>query len=730
MIKLNNITKSFNTNNVLKDLSITFKEQGFIGITGKSGSGKTTLLNILSGIVNKDSGDFYINSQNTKNFTNKDWSFYRNQFFGFVYQDNMLLENMTVFDNLELPLLLTKTKGKERYNKILEVLKVVDMTQFKDSYPSSLSGGEKQRIAIARALINDPKVILADEPTNALDADNTTNIMGILKEISKDKLVIFVTHDLDLVSEYCDVNLKIDDGKIESFSNDNTFKKISLESKNKYNIIKPIKLNLKHQKLVTSFLIMAMTFTLIATIIISNLVSGLNGIYQEARNHSLRSYPVIVNEYALNFDVVEKKNFKDYFPSDGIIHSVDNNKEIISENILDENYFDYIETLDNNLYSDLFFDYNNRNNFYSSISKNKISKYLKELPLSNSLLNEQYDVIKGSSVDVNEQSLIFVVNNKNEMDKALLESLRILNNKLTLDDLINVEVLNVLNDDYYTKTNNGYKVNDLDNIHDSKKVKYKVSAVIRSKTVGMFESIEPGLYLTKGLSEHLSSNALDSLIYLDQLDKNYDVITGNRFNNTFTKDDAFRNLGIKTYPKSYMIYPNSFKDKEQLVSYLNEYKGLDNNKVSVTDLGTLVFDSLEEILGVTKLIMFIILIVSLLSVLILIGIISYYKINQRKKEFVIYQMIGTTKSNISVIIILEYLFYLIVSSIIALTISYLTIYKINNWYNSINYKQNPFNINLINFSVIFLILYIIIVLINIIPLNRVVKNDLNLVFKR
>lgn len=212
MIKLSNICKKFNNTNVLTDVSINLPDNGLVCIVGKSGSGKTTLLNILSGSIPFDSGEYLIDDLDTKKFDNNNWSNIRANYFGYIFQNYNLLESNTVYENIKLVTLnLTYEVNDFEIDQVLERLDIINL---KNKLVNELSGGEKQRVAIARSIIKRSKVILADEPTGALDYENGTNVFEILKEISKERLVIIVTHDTDFSNQYADYIIKLSYGKI------------------------------------------------------------------------------------------------------------------------------------------------------------------------------------------------------------------------------------------------------------------------------------------------------------------------------------------------------------------------------------------------------------------------------------------------------------------------------------------------------------------------------------
>ena len=223
MLVLKNIVKDYisgdTTVRALKGIDINFRENEFVAILGPSGCGKTTLLNIIGGLDRYTSGDLFINGKSTKHFSDTDWDTYRNHSIGFVFQSYNLIQHQTVLSNVELALTLSGVSKKERRKRAIEALKKVGLENQIHKKPNQMSGGQMQRVAIARALINDPDILLADEPTGALDSETSVQIMELLKEISKDKLIIMVTHNPDLADTYANRIIKCLDGEVLDDSN-------------------------------------------------------------------------------------------------------------------------------------------------------------------------------------------------------------------------------------------------------------------------------------------------------------------------------------------------------------------------------------------------------------------------------------------------------------------------------------------------------------------------------
>ena len=206
MLQIKNISKKYTTGDfvqtALNNVSLNFRDNEFVAILGPSGSGKTTLLNIVGGLDRYDTGDLIINGISTKKYKDKDWDSYRNHTIGFVFQSYNLIPHQSILSNVELALTISGISKKERKERAKQALTDVGLGEQIHKRPNQLSGGQMQRVAIARALVNNPDILLADEPTGALDSDTSVQVMELLKEVAKDKLVIMVTHNPELANLY------------------------------------------------------------------------------------------------------------------------------------------------------------------------------------------------------------------------------------------------------------------------------------------------------------------------------------------------------------------------------------------------------------------------------------------------------------------------------------------------------------------------------------------------
>lgn len=223
MLQIQHIKKEYVTGKfvqkALDDVSLNLRDNEFVAILGPSGSGKTTLLNIIGGLDRYDSGDLIINGISTKQYKDRDWDSYRNHTIGFVFQSYNLIPHQTVLSNVELALTISGIGKAERTRRAREALEKVGLGEQLHKKPNQMSGGQMQRVAIARALVNNPDILLADEPTGALDSDTSVQVMDLLREVAKDRLVVMVTHNPELAQQYATRIVNLRDGKIRSDSN-------------------------------------------------------------------------------------------------------------------------------------------------------------------------------------------------------------------------------------------------------------------------------------------------------------------------------------------------------------------------------------------------------------------------------------------------------------------------------------------------------------------------------
>ncbi len=331
MLELKKISKVYETDSfkqkALDSVSVSFRENEFVSILGPSGSGKTTLLNIIGGLDNYTSGDLIINGISTKEYNDKDWDTYRNHRIGFVFQSYNLITHQSILSNVELALTLSGVSKNERRKRAIKALKEVGLEDHMNKRPNQLSGGQMQRVAIARALINNPDILLADEPTGALDSRTSTQIMKLLKEVAKDRLVIMVTHNAELAEEYSTRIIELKDGEVTSDNNPFDGKEEERQNKKKdrkRNMSFKTALSLSFNNLLTKkgrtvLTAFAGSIGIIGIALILSLSHGIQSYIDKTEEETLSSYPLIIQKESVDMSTIleslagsaKQKEYKD-----------------------------------------------------------------------------------------------------------------------------------------------------------------------------------------------------------------------------------------------------------------------------------------------------------------------------------------------------------------------------------------------------------------------------------
>ena len=480
MLELKNIKKSYKTGDfvqkALDGITINFRKNEFASILGPSGSGKTTLLNIIGGLDNYDSGDLIINEISTKKYKNRDWDSYRNHRIGFVFQNYNLISHQNVLSNVELSLTLSGISKKKRRSLAKKVLEQVGLKNHIYKKPNQLSGGQMQRVAIARALVNDPDILLADEPTGALDSETSKQVMELLKEIAKDKLVIMVTHNSEIAKAYSTRIIKIKDGKIIGDSNPydgkiNTKEDLVEEKKNTKKTSMSFKTaislslnNLMTKKGRTFLTAFAGSIGIIGIALILSLANGINSFIDKTEEETLSSYPLVIEKESVDMSgfiqsLAGNQKGKDF--KDDKIHSINimgDMFESMSSEVKHNDMKKFREYLEKNkdikkYTSDIKYGYKTQLNVYKN-DENKVlrvnptevldtigfgasgvsslySGYLQnydvfyEMLENDELLKKQYDIVDGKW-PTNYNEMVLYVGQNNEVSDYTLFSLGIL----------------------------------------------------------------------------------------------------------------------------------------------------------------------------------------------------------------------------------------------------------------------------------------------------------------
>lgn len=708
MLKLEKINKSYNNQKVLKDITINFRKNEFVSILGPSGSGKTTLLNIIGSLDKYDKGDLIINNKSTKSFTDKQTDAYRNSCIGFIFQNYNLISHLTIYENIEISLKLKGIKKEIRNKKINNILKEVGLFEYKNKYPNQLSGGQVQRVAIARALINNPKIILADEPTGALDSETSAQIMKLIKKISKDKLVIMVTHNKKIAKDYSDRIIELKDGQIikdnKPYNNVINNEKILIEKTSmnfKTALIQSFK-NIITKKKRTLLISIASSIGIIGLGIVLAISNGMNKELKTFEQNTLANLPIMIEKEVIDLSITNET--KKIFSDKEIINKSTNNTSIHYNNI-DNKYVDYINKLDNNLYDGIIYQRNIKINTLlkdNNISLIDLNNYYKQLPIKEnnmSYITNYYDLLKGN-LPTKKEELLLVIDENNSINEELLNKLNLKEN-ITFDDILNIKLSIATNNNYYEKINNHYKVkSNLEEIYNNS-LKLKIVGIIRPKKDKLdIVEIKSGIIYTEELINYIFKENKNSNIVKYQKENNFNVLTGINFNNEIEKEIILSNLGENNNPLGIYIYPKNFKSKNKITKYLDNYK---ENKIIYIDQAEMFTTIIKNFINAITLILVAFSCISLIISSIMIGIITYISVLERKKEIGILRALGARKKDIKRIFTAETFIIGFTSGVIGI----LTILIIKIPINTILFNITSLN-NVVSLNIKHIILLILI----------------------
>lgn len=619
MLELKNISKSYTTGNftqqALKNINLKFRKNEFVAILGPSGSGKTTMLNIVGGLDRYDSGDLIINGKSTKEFKSSDWDAYRNNCIGFVFQSYNLISHISILDNVEMGMTLSGVNAKKRRKKALEVLDKVGLKEHAHKKPNQLSGGQMQRVAIARALANDPDVILADEPTGALDSKTSVQIMELIKEIAKDKLVIMVTHNADIANTYASRIVKFKDGELLSDSNpikrNESVDEVYKIKKTAMSFMTALKLSFnnivtkKGRTLITAF---ASSIGIIGIALILSLSNGFDIQIDKFETETLSNLPIMITQDAVNVNeevmisIQEKANdTKNSYTSEQYIFPKESFlKNLMHKNEFTNEYLEYLNNMESKYVAGIAYTRMTSLNVLGKVngkttvipaSLSSGMTYFSPLPYKldenqDGVIEKNYDILVGKLPEEKDE-IVLVVDSKNNVDAKLVEYLGLDSTslKISFDDVIGREFKLVLNNDFYKSYGSIYTVNmDFDSMYNSPNaVTLKVVGIIRGKEGNKLVQSGMGLGYTEDLVEYVIEKNKESDIVKLQSNVDYNVLTGEKIDlaseeGITTKGTLLSYLGATSVPYMISIYPMDFESKEEILNYLDAYNDKEISK--------------------------------------------------------------------------------------------------------------------------------------------------------
>ncbi|MBO0413292.1 ATP-binding cassette domain-containing protein [Enterococcus hulanensis] len=733
-LKLENIQKIYsNGENVtaLKNVSIGFRENEFVSILGPSGCGKTTLLNIIGGLDHYSSGDLVINGHSTKNYIDRDWDSYRNHSIGFVFQSYNLIGHQTLLQNVEIAMTLSGVSALERKQRAAKALKDVGLEKQLNKKPNQLSGGQMQRVAIARALVNDPDIILADEPTGALDSKTSLQVMEILKNIAKTRLVIMVTHNSELAENYSSRIVRILDGEIQDDNNpltsseltDEPYKKTAEKStaKTSMSMITATTLSFKNlltkrgRTITTAF---AGSIGIIGVALVLALSSGLSNYMSTMQADTLANAPISIqageqtlDDNSDDFFGNTNKNTASKNGTDDTIRVAEQTKEKTTHtNVLSKDYLNYIDNLSSELpeaINTITFERNVKMNLLANTEGRVIefdptiesetgmndmmgmssNSYWQEMPDNDEFIRSQYDFVgTDSRLPSSKNEIAIVVDENNSINKTFYDKLGLKSENTTyeLSDFIGHNLLKVIyNDEFYTRDGDLFskatpaEYTALYNNPEGELL--TIVGVLRMKEDLDSGYFSEGFIYTSDLAEAVAENANNSTIAKTQSSSDTNVLTGLPFTDKKMKENANQNLGADISPTNINIYPTDFDQKESIKDYLVNYN---NNKSAneqllfsdsaemLTDLtGTLVNTISYVLIGFAA--------ISLLVSTIMIGIITYVSVIERTKEIGILRSVGARKKDISRVFNAETLIIGFTAGTLGVVLTYLLSIPIN-----------------------------------------------------
>ena len=725
MLELKNIKKSYKTGefvqHALKGVSLTFDRNEFVCILGASGSGKTTLLNIIGGLDRYDSGDLIINNMSTKKFNDNLWDAYRNNCVGFIFQSYNLIGHLSVLENVEMSLTLSGVKNKKE--KALSALDRVGLKDHAYKKPNQLSGGQMQRVAIARAIVNDPEVILADEPTGALDTKTSKQIMELIKEISKEKLVIMVTHNPDLAKKYATRIIEVKDGEVisDSLPKEKYKDKNNIEiKKTKMSFLTALKLsfnNIRTKKGRTFLTAFASSIGIIGISIILSLSNGFDKQVDIYQKNTLSNFPITISKSTRSMDEKQKEEMmgsmmpgEGDYPKDKVIYSFDiNSFDMLHTNNITKEYIEYIEKLDDSLISGISFTRATNLNLLvkngedvKSVSTNELNMGVipKELDKEDFMM-EAFDLLDGD-YPKNITDIVLVVDSKNRVDTKILKALGLRDkDKIDFKEVLGEEIKLVFNNQYYTKYMNMFIPNsNLDDVYYNKEnLTLKIVGIVRSKEdnyLGQITTSMNSLGNITDTSSMMSSNNIGSILYKNDLvekvinvNSNSDIVLSQSKsdNSVFTgekldsdsKENMLLYLGSRDEPFMINIYPKDFESKDKIIEYLDKYNidKNDENKIVYNDLASTFISFGSKIMDAITVVLIAFSAVSLVVSSIMIGIITYISVLERTKEIGVLRSLGARKKDVSRVFNAETFIVGVLSGLIGVLIARLLIIPVN-----------------------------------------------------
>lgn len=699
MISLKRIVKIYKQGAIeskaLDGLSLDLPNKGLVAVFGASGCGKSTLLNIIGGLDSFDSGEFIFEGKNVNDFSKGEWDSYRNQHVGFVFQNYYLMPHLNVRDNIAVTLQMSHQDEKLN-ERVEDVLKEVDLEGFKKRLPKTLSGGQQQRVAIARAIVTNPTILLADEPTGALDAKNSVSIMKLLKKISKDRLVLLVTHDEKLAHEYADRIVEISYGKIISDSQKEAVteeqKEVNLK-KTRLPILTSLKWalgNLWKKKSRTIPLIIAGGIGFLSVSIVMSITTQVNNFSVEATANSLTKYPVSVNCYAKNSSEGHTQVLKQFPEEQNIIIEKINLVDRDHVPHMQEKFIEYMEAMPEEYYSGKYSNSRIYFNMLTMVGEGEYRAltspgYYSKLPDDDDFIQTQYDKLYGE-FPKNKYEMMLCIDTYNRVDVDDLYAIGFDTSadKISFDDVIGKEYHYIPNDNYYVEvpenSETGAKLSYKrpqrtaykDLYEANTEVTLKISGIVRQKSVDSSIFSTPLLY-RDALGKDIINECKNSKIVKKQIEYKdagpdggpINVLTGLPFtekdNGTYIYTPQYQyesnllNFGNEDYILSLYYCTSTFEDRLKIAEYFNAFEQDEDSDYvfKIRDYLEYVSTSLSTLITTFSTILLVFSLTAVVVSMILTMVLTYITIIERYKEIGLLRSLGARRIDILIMFLTE-----------------------------------------------------------------------------
>ncbi|MBU1143633.1 MAG: ATP-binding cassette domain-containing protein [Firmicutes bacterium] len=760
MLQLKTIKKNYvvggNPVPALNGVSLDFKNNEFVAILGASGSGKTTMLNIIGGLDRYTSGDLLIDGKSTKEFKDADWDAYRNATIGFVFQTYNLISHLSVLDNVEMALRLSGVNAKERKERASKVLIEVGLKDHLTKRPNQLSGGQMQRVAIARALVNNPKILLADEPTGALDSVTSVQIMKLIQKISKDRLVIMVTHNSEIANQFSDRIVRLVDGVVVEDTkpafiqpNEDSEKLINKKTSMSYlTAIKTSFKNLMTKKGRTIITSIAGSIGIVGIALVLSISTGMTNYTNDIQSDSLAGFPITINS------VVQTDQFgpppgtpfgdpiENEFPTEQTIYAFDSSASSTDHiNIIDDEFINYLSLMNSNDYNSISYtrsillnivdqsstgayikvDTSSSGGFFSS-------SYFNEMPDNPEFIMSQYDILFGT-YPTTYQEIVLVVDSQNRLDLDFLDALGIvITETYEFEDFIGESFKVVPNDLFYQEFGGIYlpSSNYQMMYESSESITITISGILRVKENASSELLSEGIGYTTMLTSHMLEIAATSEIVLAQISSpDTNILSGQPFNAQISYQTVMRLIGGDTSPTGVQIYPKSFESKDRIKEYIDLFNvgKTEDEAIVYTDLAETISSTISSLINTITIILTAFAGISLVVSSVMIGIITYVSVVERTKEIGIMRSLGARKKDISRIFNAETLLIGLASGFFGVLVAVILNFPINIIVNNLIGVANFSNLILSNGIFLIVLSTILTLIAGLIPSRIAARRD-------